>query len=30
MLHKDYDRTGSVAEKKISGREPQGVGAKMN
>jgi hypothetical protein len=24
MLHKDYDRKGSV-EKRISGREPQGV-----
>jgi hypothetical protein len=28
MLHKDYDRTGSVAKKK-SGREPQGLVAKM-
>jgi hypothetical protein len=26
MLHKDYDRKGSVAKKKkISGREPQGA-----
>jgi hypothetical protein len=28
MLHKDYDREGSVAKKKgkeISGREPQGA-----
>jgi hypothetical protein len=29
MLHKDYDRKGSV-EKKIFGRVPQGVGANMN
>jgi hypothetical protein len=27
MLHKDYDRKGLVA-KKISGREPQGLGTK--
>jgi hypothetical protein len=25
MLHKDYDRKGSVAKKKISGRESQGA-----
>jgi hypothetical protein len=29
MLHKDYDRKGSV-EKKIYGREPQGFGSKTN
>jgi hypothetical protein len=25
MLHKDYDRKGSVAERKISGRDSQGA-----
>jgi hypothetical protein len=34
MLHQDYDRKGSVAKKKkkkkISGRDPQGLGAKTN
>jgi hypothetical protein len=25
MLHKNYDRKGSVGEKKICGREPQGA-----
>jgi hypothetical protein len=25
MLRKDYDRKGSVAKKKISGREPKGA-----
>jgi hypothetical protein len=29
MLHKDYDRKGSV-EKEVSGRESQGFGAKKN
>jgi hypothetical protein len=25
MLHKNYDRIGSVAKKKISGRDPEGA-----
>jgi hypothetical protein len=25
MIHEEYDRKGSVAEKKISGRGPQGA-----